>query len=651
MMGDKGSRSSKRALGTSQQPGQSDENSEKVVKRSRVSRACDRCRAGRERCDGAHPKCQTCTHQNRECSYNEQPKKRGIQPNYIRTLELTLAWIFQAYPAVESQLASGLPRDDNHAHGLIGGQDPTMTEALHTAWRNCLVNRQIDQMLSGAPIEKDGQSVRGGMDGVENVQVPYSSPPLSAPSENSGTRQVMDESRGVAGPSVPANLGQKATQSTTDMLINGVHQLPDNAWTLLEYYFAFTHAWLPMTEKHSMLKIMYSYPPGGLAYSSITGAEHAELWALMAVAASQVFEEGNEAETRRIRRLAESLVPTGNASYELPHIKAMILLALTDAQEEHILAAWLRIGSVVRLLYLFKLLKKLGQIAKWCRHIHLVAFVVESALALRLKTFSHLRVSFIEAIGFVDEDGIDEWAPWQDPLQTAQQGSIAKAPARSFSTLNELVRICMLCAGRDPTARESNFPDAVVDSSIVFSLLENAASKQDRVQPSNLVAARSRNVQGDYSWPFVGQSEADPSWTSPNLPEWHPNQANEPSSFQPDHPFMSIPNEVNASIDQTSPEVSSSSMLWTPNAAGDPSLQQSNSAAGFADSSVDIFEELATLERQDSTQNPQFMANLGFAPDLDLAEFFGADYQPSDPLLAYLQPTGLGSTQNVTETG
>ena len=32
------------------------------------------------------------------------------------------------------------------------------------------------------------------------------------------------------------------------------------------------------------------------------------------------------------------------------------------------------------------------------------------------------------------------------------------------------------------------------------------------------------------------------------------------------------------------------------------------------------------------------MENLGFGPDLDLAEFFGADYQPSDPLLAYMQP-------------
>jgi hypothetical protein len=39
------------------------------------------------------------------------------------------------------------------------------------------------------------------------------------------------------------------------------------------------------------------------------------------------------------------------------------------------------------------------------------------------------------------------------------------------------------------------------------------------------------------------------------------------------------------------------------------------------------------------------MQNLGFGPDLDLAEFFGPDYQPSNPLLAYMQPSQGGSKQ------
>lgn len=95
-----------------------------------MSRACDQCRASRERCDG-ESKCQTCVSQNRSCTYNAQPKKRGIQPNYIRTLELTLAWLLQTFPDVELQLAKSLPQDDQQVTGLLRGKDADASEALH----------------------------------------------------------------------------------------------------------------------------------------------------------------------------------------------------------------------------------------------------------------------------------------------------------------------------------------------------------------------------------------------------------------------------------------------------------------------------------------------------------------------------------------
>jgi hypothetical protein len=74
-----------------------------------VSRACDQCRASREKCDGVKPVCHTCDTQKRSCTYDEPPKKRGIQPNYIRTLELTLAWLFQTVPETQKALSRSLP--------------------------------------------------------------------------------------------------------------------------------------------------------------------------------------------------------------------------------------------------------------------------------------------------------------------------------------------------------------------------------------------------------------------------------------------------------------------------------------------------------------------------------------------------------------
>ena len=56
-----------------------------------------------------------------------------------------------------------------------------------------------------------------------------------------------------------------------------------------------------------------------------------------------------------------------------------------------------------------------------------------------------------------------------------------------------------------------------------------------------------------------------------------------------------------------------------------------------------IFEEIAMLDgNRQSGDRPEFMRNLGLGPDLDLSAFFGADYQPSDPLYSYLQPDTFG---------
>lgn len=158
-----------------------------------------------------------------------------------------------------------------------------------------------------------------------------------------------------------------------------------------------------MTEKSDMLKVMYSYPSEGLSYSGMAAAEHAELWAIMAVAKAQMNYGSSDEDVQTTRQLVESLLPTGNASFELPHIKALVLLSIMDMQEDRMLAAWLRIGTVVRLLYLFKLLQSLGQTTKWCRHIHLVAFVIESALAMYLNTPGHLTKDHIASIGNISD--------------------------------------------------------------------------------------------------------------------------------------------------------------------------------------------------------------------------------------------------------
>jgi hypothetical protein len=117
------------------------------VKRTRVSRACDQCRVAREKCDGAQPVCSTCIDTKRRCSYTANPKKRGIQPGYIRTLELSLAYLFQQNPGNEALLNGELAKDGPSS--LLLGRDSKESNRLHKRWRKTRFYTDIDKQLSG----------------------------------------------------------------------------------------------------------------------------------------------------------------------------------------------------------------------------------------------------------------------------------------------------------------------------------------------------------------------------------------------------------------------------------------------------------------------------------------------------------------------
>jgi hypothetical protein len=117
------------------------------VKRTRVSRACDQCRVAREKCDGAQPTCSTCIGTKRGCSYTANPKKRGIQTGYIRTLELSLAYLFQQNSENETSLKEILVRGGPDL--LLLSRDLKDSNKLHRRWRKTTFYTDVDKQLSG----------------------------------------------------------------------------------------------------------------------------------------------------------------------------------------------------------------------------------------------------------------------------------------------------------------------------------------------------------------------------------------------------------------------------------------------------------------------------------------------------------------------
>lgn len=610
-------------------------------KRIRVSRACDQCRAGREKCDGSQPACHTCEAQDRQCTYNEQPKKRGIQPNYIRTLELTLAWLFQQFPESEDRLSQRLPLADDEAHRLIAFKDASASDGLHHVWRNGIVCKQIDQLLSGVDIELP---IRGP---VENSRpnggdIPYNSPPLSAPSDASTFHTERPERVS----SLP-NRAQDSLQSTTgnaasSMTDDDMLRLPQNAWNLLEHYFAFTQTWLPITEKHDILRLMYTYPAQGLRRTEISAPEHAELWAIIAWSALQIGADDSDPVFNMCIEVAQSLVPKRDG-FHPGHCKALLVLGLIAIAQRSWPAAWLTVGAAARLLIYFAAGKPLEACLSTGRakHTFLAAFLIEKFISTKIGATAHLRSEIVQDIGLLVEDGIEEWSPWSDPT-SGSSSMESKSPARSISTFNELVRVAL-------RHEESAHSETAFD--VIFALLNNSSHNGGRINPSVLlVKSISTGVHLSVSnsqRPTESSSSAlfHARTNSTHVDSWEaPAQGQQPTFPDQHYPFMSIPNEAAESLAGTTPGKATVTGA-TPNIWPNEFSQfESHDAFGLPGHSAlpgsDIFEELAILDHTE-TQNPKFMQNLGFGPDLDLAEFFGEDYQPSDPLLAYAQPGGF----------
>lgn len=390
------------------------------------------------------------------------------------------------------------------------------------------------------------------------------------------------------------------------------------------------------------MKMLYSYPSTGLSRNQLSAPEHAELWSIMALALAQMNGEGCE-EFYSMRETAEVLLPKIDAkdSYTVSHLRAMINLALIDAGAGRLLATWLRVEMVVSLLLFFRALTKLDTTDKWIRHLHLATFIVEQAIALRLSIPSHLPTQCAQDIGYVDEDGIDEWAPWINPLDSIRRDSQIRGPARAFSTFNELVRYTMHISQADPMS-------LIGDGGILFALLGNACLEEGRVQPSILVRQLVTQSQAPET---TMRNPADD--TSSIVHTAQSGQFNEgasepqlPDGFAP-YPFRDFQHTLDTTPILPSPATVNFNASLADPLTSSPIVQQDTN---FGTTSVDnidsnIFEQLALLERLDSTQHSQFYQNLGFAPDATLAEFFGSDYQPSDPLLAYLNPTLYGVGQ------
>ncbi|KAK1919405.1 hypothetical protein P3342_013144 [Pyrenophora teres f. teres] len=409
---------------------------EKPAKRTRISRACDQCRLAREKCDGIQPVCSTCSGASRQCSYTANPKKRGIQPGYIRTLELALAWLFQQNAENEVALNEKLAKEG--ASSLLLSRDSKESNKLHRRWRKAKFYTNVDKQLSG------GETSRHEQPNYLSHSSDEDSDAEEAPVANVGHRRECTEYEPAvtvsSGLQHPDTAPQGPTTTRPSVL------MPTDSYKLFEVYFTHIQSWLPICEKHDVLKSAYSYPLHGVPAISEQpdSGSYAELWSILAIALLHDTSTNSEASTSTRSAMAaksyenaKSMIPSELGQFEAGHIKALLNLAVFNMTQSQTAAAWLLIGFASRALQVID--QPILLTDPRHKHIHYGCFLLESMIALQLNRRPYVRKAELNHLGAIDENGLEEWQPWSGFGGPSPDGR--RSPLLALSTFNNILEL------------------------------------------------------------------------------------------------------------------------------------------------------------------------------------------------------------------
>lgn len=457
--------------------------------RKRVSQACDRCRSRKDKCDGKKPTCTTCSTNGRACSYDANVKKRGLPEGYVRGLEKLWGLAIREVEGVEDNVLLVIAGEDGNDTLSSVWNDEGNSDNLVEVWRKSQISRELERLLSTVepPIENGkrkrtdsdvhaGKKV--GLSGVQSIKAQESQKPgsssgwpsrkldIRAPevSQNSPTlsgafendRFMGKDLESILSPSYPTAASVNSAAATE------VPDLPSETWHLLDVYFSYTHSWLPIIEKHDLLRTSYQYSQNrnNVRMFGYGSGDHAALWAAIAYAKFQhrainniPRAQGPVAEmvwtAERMYSHARSLIPNEEGVFELGHVQALLILALTNMGIGQLNRAWLLIGQAVRVATHLGLDRPSDDILKAfsksrTKHVFLGCFVLDTIIAARLDHRPYLRAEDVDIVGLVEEDGLEEWDPWTDCLTVRRGSTGSRGPASVLSTFNRLVQVLQI---------------------------------------------------------------------------------------------------------------------------------------------------------------------------------------------------------------
>jgi hypothetical protein len=230
---------------------------------------------------------------------------------------------------------------------------------------------------------------------------------------------------------------------------------------LIQIYFSQTHCWFPIVEKGNVMRSSYYFPDDKQENNETPGSI-ALIWAIAALTISQLMKSGRLAEFLGSETVpqhvvtcyymkAREMIPSENGPFEIEHVQSLLILSLIKIDQSAWSPAWLLIGEAVRIALDLEITPRSsgGDQSFWPRRTTVLegrtslgCFVLDTLIAFHLCRPPHLRAEDVNPMTNADEDGLDEWDQWYDPLNTERPLQRPYFPLFTISTFNRLVKIC-----------------------------------------------------------------------------------------------------------------------------------------------------------------------------------------------------------------
>jgi len=312
---------------------------------------------------------------------------------------------------------------------------------LHAAWKESRILAELEKLLSRLD-QSSSSDLKRKRDIADNGQSDHSA---------NGTRpehdQLTAEYRIAGLQSSENNSSHPSNTLPTDTVsILEAANLPESASNLLNHYFTYTHCWFPILSRPYTLKKLYEYRRSQLTQP--TSSDLAVLWAIFAYTQQQVSlstarsmpGEAMDATATKMRHMARSLIPMETENFESGHVQALLLIVLLDIGTGGWRPAWVLIGLAVRILLdKIELLESLAK--EWLATLQ-GCFILDTLIAARLNRPPQLHSHYLKRTRFLDEDGHEEWEPWQQGGAEVTQWS--REPSFAISCFNRLTELCMI---------------------------------------------------------------------------------------------------------------------------------------------------------------------------------------------------------------